>query len=321
MALQFRRGTQAELNTITPAPGEPIWTTDTNVLSIGDGVNPGGVAVNYSLNTATTSTLGGVKIGLGISITADGTISAAGGGLTSSTFYNATVTNALYIGTQTNAVINTTGAVDGGLYIANSTGKLTLGASDRISLDSNVAVQLGGASVLKTDFIESTSNIPITVNDTTLFNYASTFTQTAYFQSNAVVSNTLEAQTIRKAGYPGLINLEIQGNLTPATSGQSDLGASPSGANKQFGYVYANTGTFSAVEFTDSTRQTTAAVNGQTSVYARNALPAGTTGTIITVSDSGGDTNSPAGNWAPAYWDPDASVWTYIGNSNSVTPI
>jgi hypothetical protein len=58
-----------------------------------------------------------------------------------------------------------------------------------------------------------------------------------------------------------------------------------------------------------------------TSVYARSALPSGTTGRIITISDSGSDTNAPAGNYAPAYWDPDASVWTYIGNSNSVTPI
>ena len=58
---------------------------------------------------------------------------------------------------------------------------------------------------------------------------------------------------------------------------------------------------------------------GATNSYARYELPAGTTGTIITVSDSGSDTNSPAGNWAPAYWDADAYLWTYIGNSNSVT--
>ena len=161
---------------------------------------------------------------------------------------------------------------------------------------------------------------------TTAATSGTSFDQTLNTTSNVtfggvVVNGTLEANTIRKAGYPALANMEIQGNLTPQTSGQSDLGAGPSGANKQFGYVYANTGTFSAVEFTDSTRQTTAAVNGQTSVYARNALPTGITGRIITVSDSGSDTNSPAGNYAPAYWDPDASVWTYIGNSNSVTPI
>ena len=58
--------------------------------------------------------------------------------------------------------------------------------------------------------------------------------------------------------------------------------------------------------------------NGQTTIYARNALPSGIPGMIITISDSGSDTNSPSGNWAPAYWDNDAGLWTYIGNSNSV---
>jgi hypothetical protein len=65
---------------------------------------------------------------------------------------------------------------------------------------------------------------------------------------------------------------------------------------------------------------TSSGTPGATNVYARDALPAGSTGTLITISDSGSDTNSPAGNWAPAYWDSDNDVWTYIGNSNSVTP-
>ena len=45
MSLQFRRGTDAERQTITPDQGEPIWTTDTSRLYIGDGVTPGGVNI------------------------------------------------------------------------------------------------------------------------------------------------------------------------------------------------------------------------------------------------------------------------------------
>lgn len=45
MALQFRRGTNAERTTITPAQGEPLYTTDTKALYIGDGSTAGGVAV------------------------------------------------------------------------------------------------------------------------------------------------------------------------------------------------------------------------------------------------------------------------------------
>ncbi len=42
--IQFRRGTKTELNTITPAAGEPCWTTDTTELYIGDGATQGGVS-------------------------------------------------------------------------------------------------------------------------------------------------------------------------------------------------------------------------------------------------------------------------------------
>ena len=40
--LRFRQGTNSERLLITPASGEPIWTTDTQKLYIGDGVTVGG---------------------------------------------------------------------------------------------------------------------------------------------------------------------------------------------------------------------------------------------------------------------------------------
>ena len=46
MALQLRRGTDAERSTITPVEGEPLWTTDTHVLYVGDGVTPGGIEIS-----------------------------------------------------------------------------------------------------------------------------------------------------------------------------------------------------------------------------------------------------------------------------------
>lgn len=45
MALKFRRGTNSGRTAITPAEGEPIYTTDTKQLYIGDGTTAGGVAV------------------------------------------------------------------------------------------------------------------------------------------------------------------------------------------------------------------------------------------------------------------------------------
>lgn len=46
MTLQLRRGTEATRTSITPASGEPIWTTDTFTLYVGDGSTPGGRAVS-----------------------------------------------------------------------------------------------------------------------------------------------------------------------------------------------------------------------------------------------------------------------------------
>ncbi|MDB4300750.1 hypothetical protein N9961_01600, partial [bacterium] len=43
MALQFRRGTDSDRLTITPAAGEPIFTSDTKELFIGDGSTTGGI--------------------------------------------------------------------------------------------------------------------------------------------------------------------------------------------------------------------------------------------------------------------------------------
>jgi hypothetical protein len=45
MALKLRRGTNAGRTAITPAEGEPIYTTDTKQLYIGDGTTAGGVVV------------------------------------------------------------------------------------------------------------------------------------------------------------------------------------------------------------------------------------------------------------------------------------
>jgi len=42
MALQIRRGLEADRAAVTPAEGELLYTTDENILYVGDGVTPGG---------------------------------------------------------------------------------------------------------------------------------------------------------------------------------------------------------------------------------------------------------------------------------------
>lgn len=55
MPLQFRRGSNSERLTITPAAGEPIWTTDTSILYVGDGITVGGVQINPDQAVSTLS--------------------------------------------------------------------------------------------------------------------------------------------------------------------------------------------------------------------------------------------------------------------------
>jgi hypothetical protein len=46
MALQIRRGTDAERQLVTPLIGELMFTTDTKLLYVGDGSTPGGISVD-----------------------------------------------------------------------------------------------------------------------------------------------------------------------------------------------------------------------------------------------------------------------------------
>lgn len=85
--IKFRRDTSANWTTANPIPaqGEPCYETDTGKLKIGNGsdyysnlpyVSDGGTA---DLPIASSTVLGGVKIGDNLSITEDGVLSASGG--------------------------------------------------------------------------------------------------------------------------------------------------------------------------------------------------------------------------------------------------
>jgi len=136
MALQLRRGTNANRLTITPAQGEPVYNTDTKTLYIGDGVTAGGNPVspvttvngltgNVSLTTDTvgegshnqyftttraidavgTALAGGTLTGIAISynstthaITITNTVSVASGAAGALGYYSRTGT--ALVGTQ-----------------------------------------------------------------------------------------------------------------------------------------------------------------------------------------------------------------------------
>lgn len=57
--VKIRRGLEAARTGVTPTAGEPLWTTDTKKLYVGDGSTAGGIAVGGSSGFTTT----GVKTG------------------------------------------------------------------------------------------------------------------------------------------------------------------------------------------------------------------------------------------------------------------
>lgn len=84
MALQIRRGTNAERLSITPEVGEPIFAVDTGEFFIGDGLTLGGILVSGTLVNETSPALGtdldlngNNIVGTG-NINIDGTITATG---------------------------------------------------------------------------------------------------------------------------------------------------------------------------------------------------------------------------------------------------
>jgi hypothetical protein len=66
------------------------------------------------------------------------------------------------------------------------------------------------------------------------------------------------------------------------------------------------------------TTSTSGGAPGATSIYTRSTLPAGSTGTIITISDSASDPNSATFDSTLAYWDPVDELWKYVFNNLEV---
>jgi hypothetical protein len=331
MSLQFRRGTNAQRQTITPRAGEPVWTTDTNVLYVGDGVTLGGIAAGSGGGSGgVTQIIAGTNISINTS-TGAVTINAAGGSGSTSTYTDLTVLDKLYIG-----------GVDGNGYqshIQEDAGSLRLKSSNGQfafeSLDGE------GVNVVSTDQISVQQLSPLTGFGGQILLYGElAFASEALgirFYDNTVQTTAanLGDLTVNGTWLRNKTDGDIYISPQDGTTGiyfPSDTYSSSTAVqlfNSNTGTVQINsngrTWTFNAeggVTFPDSTIQTTAgAAPGQTSVHNRSALPSGNSGLTITISDSGSDDNSPAGNYALAYWDADVNQWLYVANSNSVTAI
>src|SRR6056300_1439364 len=78
MALQIRRGLEADRLSITPAAGELLYVTDTGNVYVGDGTTAGGVLVTGDVLNDTSPQLGGDLDLNGNDITGTGNINITG---------------------------------------------------------------------------------------------------------------------------------------------------------------------------------------------------------------------------------------------------
>jgi hypothetical protein len=152
MALQLRRGTDAERLTITPAEGELIYTTDTKLIYVGDG-----------------STLGGTKADSGITDLLSDTSPQLGGNLDLNS-QTITGTGAINItgningNTVAGSSGNFTSSVIGSLSAASIQGDLT---GSVFADDSTMLVDgTDGKIVLVNNVIQDLSNVYVPVTPT-----------------------------------------------------------------------------------------------------------------------------------------------------------
>ena len=373
--------------------------TITDSLTFGDGSTQTTAAFNYSLPTASTSTLGGVKIGFpdaGIQVNEYGELDLRllaidGTGTTARVLWNPS--NNVYDWTYDLKIASTStlggikintvepvivadsqGHLDLNWQFQSGTGTQWVGAWDSVQGLYTAKTNLLPATTSTLGGVKGGANILIDTNGTirqqysTAYSSGLTFSDSAANTATGVITRTLSvliatsstlggikvgsglsinsSTGVLSVSFPSYVtsgsNISIfnndSGYLTSSTLSSylpADVdnyvtsGSNISIFNNDSGYIttssLAGYSTATAVsELTNDAGYITSSsvpAQGSTAVYARNELPGGTIGMIITISDSGTDTNAPAGNWAPAYWDNDAELWVYIGNSNSVTPV
>ena len=120
MAFQFRRGTDAERQSITPKSGEPLFVTDTGKVYVGNGTTQGGIQISASVSDDEAPSLGGNLDLNNNSIIGTGNINING---------NITATGTINLGDGVEDNIVVGGVISSNL-IPNIDGVYDLGSSD-----------------------------------------------------------------------------------------------------------------------------------------------------------------------------------------------
>ena len=204
--IQLRRDTAANWTSTNPIldQGEPGYETDTGNIKYGNGSSrwsalsygggPSGPgAGSYSLPTASGSTLGGIKIGSGLSIDGSGVVTASGGGGN----YTLPAATSGALGGVIIPVVGTSG-------ITNSAGTIGLATASR--------TQLGGVTlgpVLSAHQAVAQSSISLSQGSPTTIIY-----DTETFRDGGSYNTGTGVFTPNRTGY-----YQVNANVTIDTSG------------------------------------------------------------------------------------------------------
>lgn len=224
MALRLRRGTEAERLLIIPLQGEPVFTTDTKKLYIGDGATPGGILVtgdtsNTEVLADETPQLGGDLDLNGNNITGSGNIAIDG---------TITATGNISLGDDSGDQVNINGEINLGGLINTNLRPAIDGAYD---IGSGIrrwnSIWVESAEVGGQINSEIISTGKIIASDSSVLFDADTSTVSA----SVVTSTTLNAVNITNAS--GNLNL----NAAQAVTANSNTNIQFSSTNGQVGFA------------------------------------------------------------------------------------
>jgi len=234
MALRLRRGTAAELNTITPEEGELIYTTDTKNLYVGDGITIGGINTNAgytgSKGTGYTGSAGPSSVSNSL---VNGIKNAYLGSTGTLTVPGSIIpdTNVAYdLGSATNRFKD--------LYLSGST--INLGGTS-ISVNNLGQLQVGGSDVAIYSLINGSNSLTLNSTGTLTFpgNSISQATNNDLsIKTNNGLTSTTATVTVAGSGYA------VESG-TSATSGGSGTGLTVS-------YTGGGAGSVSTVQITNA---------------------------------------------------------------------
>lgn len=185
MALRLRRGTDAERQVIIPESGELIYTTDTKLVYVGDGVTTGGLAVSADavvteLSEDTSPELGGDLDLSGFALTGTGDINITGD-------INATTVDGSFVNVDT--------------LSSSSLANVRLGTD--LDLNSNNIVGVGNINI--DGVVTATGNINLGDDSGDLINVGGTVTSNLLPSTN--LTYNIGAQSFRwNNGYFGSVS-------------------------------------------------------------------------------------------------------------------